>query len=367
MKKVFVSGAYDILHAGHIQFFKDARALGDHLTVCVASDEVLRLAKHRNPAITEENKIAVIRELSCVDKVLKSSDRHPVFDFKRHILRERANILAITEDDQNAGPKKDFCAKHNIQLVVLKKRPGTKNPISTTLIRAAIKNVVEVPLRVDFAGGWLDVPKFARPDGLIVNCAITPKVSLAHWPYSQGAGLGGSAAHALLQAKIGILSEFGLGVGWQDPAVIVETGLCVWKSGPLPVLEEKFNPRWLRGRMLIVWQGKVRVAADYVKVKRDFDRIARAGKAAAGAARERDIVKLSAAVRQSYAVQLAEGMAPLRQISGALGMKYLGAGFGGYALYLFKEQKRRDAAAKETPDSKIIEPYIREGSELLEA
>jgi len=41
MKKVFISGCYDILHGGHIQFFKEARALGNHLTVCFASDQVL--------------------------------------------------------------------------------------------------------------------------------------------------------------------------------------------------------------------------------------------------------------------------------------------------------------------------------------
>ena len=44
-RKVFVSGCYDILHTGHVQFFQDAKALGDHLTVCFASDEVLMLAK----------------------------------------------------------------------------------------------------------------------------------------------------------------------------------------------------------------------------------------------------------------------------------------------------------------------------------
>lgn len=40
VKRVFVSGCYDILHAGHVQFFREARALGDHLTVCFASNEV---------------------------------------------------------------------------------------------------------------------------------------------------------------------------------------------------------------------------------------------------------------------------------------------------------------------------------------
>ena len=31
MKKIFVSGCYDIIHAGHIQFFNEAKALGEHL------------------------------------------------------------------------------------------------------------------------------------------------------------------------------------------------------------------------------------------------------------------------------------------------------------------------------------------------
>jgi cytidyltransferase-like protein len=35
----FVSGCYDVLHAGHLQFFRDAKALGDYLTVSFASSE----------------------------------------------------------------------------------------------------------------------------------------------------------------------------------------------------------------------------------------------------------------------------------------------------------------------------------------
>ena len=47
MKKVFVSGCYDIIHAGHLAFFKEAKALGDHLTVCFASDEILWIEKKK--------------------------------------------------------------------------------------------------------------------------------------------------------------------------------------------------------------------------------------------------------------------------------------------------------------------------------
>ena len=35
-RRVFVSGCYDVLHGGHLEFFTQARALGDHLIVCVS-------------------------------------------------------------------------------------------------------------------------------------------------------------------------------------------------------------------------------------------------------------------------------------------------------------------------------------------
>jgi hypothetical protein len=63
-----------------------------------------------------------------------------------------------------------------------------------------------------------------------------------------GAGLGGSAAHALINGRDPVQSELDLGVGWQDPAVIRETGLCVWRSGPKPVLDFKV------GVTLACWQ-----------------------------------------------------------------------------------------------------------------
>jgi hypothetical protein len=67
--------------------------------------------------------------------------------------------------------------------------------------------------------GWLDVPKHARQGAYIVNCAISPLVSLHDWQFEIGGGLGGSAAHALLCGCNSVQSELDLGVGWQDPAV----------------------------------------------------------------------------------------------------------------------------------------------------
>jgi len=363
MKKVFVSGCYDIIHAGHIQFFEEARALGDHLTVCFASAEVLYLAKRRVSALPDEHKRIIIGSLKCVDRVVTSSNLDPVFDFVGHWDHDLPDILVVTEDDSNAEKKRQLCLERKVKLVVL---PKTKpknysgKQVSTTAILASIKKIAEVPLRVDFAGGWLDVPHLSKKDAFIVNCSITPKVSIAEWPYNKNVGLGGSAANAILKIKDGIRTEFDLGVGWQDPAVILETGLCVWRSGKSPVLESKYNPDWLNGKMLILWTGGGHVTPDILKIRRDYNLIKKASLYAKKAADEKSLQKMAEAVSISYKAQLAEGMAKLPLLSKALACKYLGGGHGGYALYLFADKKNRDKVAKTRSDVKIIEPYIEE-------
>ena len=307
MKKVFVSGCYDILHAGHIQFFKDARALGDHLTVCFASDAVLMLAKKRPPSIPEDNKRVILSSLSCVDDVVSSSDLHPIFDFKSHIERIKPDILAVTEDDRNIEAKREFCQKAGIKFVILPKG-STVSVTSTTSILLSIKNVKKIPLRVDFAGGWLDVPRFSKKGAYIVNCAISPLVSLEEWPYEKGAGLGGSAAYKILKSQPGVKNEIDMGVGWQDPAVINHTGICVWRSGKVPVIDAQFNPDWLSGKMLIYWTGGDHISTDHVDAKRDFRLIRKAGELARIAVWSSDLKKLARAVNMSYMVQLKEGM-----------------------------------------------------------
>ena len=58
MKKVFVSGCFDVLHGGHLEFFEQAKALGDYLIVCLPSDPVLLLHKNRTPWIPLEHKLS---------------------------------------------------------------------------------------------------------------------------------------------------------------------------------------------------------------------------------------------------------------------------------------------------------------------
>ena len=141
MKKIFVSGTYDILHAGHIQFFTEARALGDHLTVCFASSDVIKLSKRRFSALPDSHKKIIIGSLRCVDKVVSSSNLDPVFDFADHWNAEKPDVLVVTEDDRNAERKRAFCESRGVKLVILPKSPPLKDApekVSTTSIRERI-------------------------------------------------------------------------------------------------------------------------------------------------------------------------------------------------------------------------------------
>ena len=73
MKKVLVTGGFDPLHSGHIEYFKEAKKLGHKLIVGVNSDEWLTRKKGR-PFLPLEERVAIINELKVVDQVITFND-----------------------------------------------------------------------------------------------------------------------------------------------------------------------------------------------------------------------------------------------------------------------------------------------------
>lgn len=359
---VFVSGCFDIIHSGHIIFLKSARALGESLTVSIAGSKSLMVHKNRKGALSEEDRKFLLESYDFVDRVVISNNTDKGINFKDEIKDLDIDILAVTEDDQYKSMKQAFCDEYNIQFIVMSK-DSLPGGTSTTKIRQSISECKTVPLRVDFVGGWLDVPKYSMEEGYIINTTITPSVSLDSWPYNIGAGLGGSAAHAILNMKNGIESELDDGVGWQDPAVIMETGLCVWRSGKRPVLDGKLNPDFLSGRMAVYWTGsRSGECSGFTDVERDYSQIRYISSMVASILKKDPMVALNYGVNESYKVQLKEGMDKLPEFSryNPTSYKYCGGGFGGYALYLFKRKSDRDKFVSDIPDAMKIEPYIKE-------
>ena len=68
MKLVLVTGGFDPLHKGHLEYFKAAKKLGDKLIVGVNSDEWLTRKKGR-PFMPFQDRIEIIKNLEMVDGV----------------------------------------------------------------------------------------------------------------------------------------------------------------------------------------------------------------------------------------------------------------------------------------------------------
>jgi cytidyltransferase-like protein len=142
MKKIFVSGTYDILHAGHIQFFKEARALGDYLIVSCCSNKNLLLYKGRRGSMPEDNKKILLESVRYIDKVIIGSDDGGIWDFVPAFLKEKPDMLVVTEDDKHTADKKKFCQEHGVEFIILPKTPPAATSISTTEIIKNIKGVI---------------------------------------------------------------------------------------------------------------------------------------------------------------------------------------------------------------------------------
>ena len=84
-KKVFVSGCFDMLHSGHIEFFREAASFGD-LYVALGADQTVYELKGRVPVNSEQERLFMIQALSYVKEAFVSQGSG-MLDFEKE-LRE---------------------------------------------------------------------------------------------------------------------------------------------------------------------------------------------------------------------------------------------------------------------------------------
>ncbi len=78
-KIVFTNGCFDLIHAGHVRYLKDARGLGDCLVVGLNSDSSVRKIKgQKRPLIPEGERAYVLAAFGCVDFVTIFSEETPL-------------------------------------------------------------------------------------------------------------------------------------------------------------------------------------------------------------------------------------------------------------------------------------------------
>ena len=338
--KIFISGCFDIIHGGHIEFFKQAKSLGTELVVCIPSESVLLQYKGKRPSMPIRHKIEVLKSIRYINNVLIGNNPEIGLDFQDHFKKEKPDILCVTSDDIFREKKEKLCIETNCKYIVLEKELSFEK-ISTTEIIRRIQSNKKIPLRLALGGGWLDVPKLSIPGSHLVTCTINLfyKENENEF-YQYGSGLGCSAARAIANGKDPYISEYKMGVGWQDPAAIQETGLCAWKSGNNPTLEVKMNPNFIddRANIGLHWTGKEHNSKDIVNIKRDYDLIQLAGEQSYRGVINRNINLIISAIHTTYKAQLKEGMEPLPNFN-EICKKYCGSGWGGYSMYLFNKSK----------------------------
>lgn len=77
-KLVFTNGCFDILHAGHVRYLNQARAMGDALVAALNSDKSVRALKGAGrPIVPEDERAEVMAALACVDYVFLFDDLTP--------------------------------------------------------------------------------------------------------------------------------------------------------------------------------------------------------------------------------------------------------------------------------------------------
>ncbi len=141
---IFCSGAFDVLHAGHVLFLEDCKKWGDILVVEVAHDALIR--KHKGldrPVMNEHIRLKIVSALKPVDYCFLDV---PVEGYPLSFLGTVFTMLQpdtyVINDDAFDIPYREYLAKdHHVELVILPRfAPPEFEQISTTHLVEKIRS-----------------------------------------------------------------------------------------------------------------------------------------------------------------------------------------------------------------------------------
>jgi rfaE bifunctional protein nucleotidyltransferase chain/domain len=97
---VLAGGCFDIIHYGHIQFLKKAKALGTYLVVALESDKnIKRLKGKGRPIHDQERRREMLESLNFVDEVIILGDKMSDKDYEAMVKKVHPQVIAVTEGD----------------------------------------------------------------------------------------------------------------------------------------------------------------------------------------------------------------------------------------------------------------------------
>lgn len=364
-KKVFVSGCYDMLHSGHVAFFKEASRYGD-LYVGIGSDSTIRDLKNRQTVYSEKERLYMVKAIRYVTDAFINKGSG-MMDFVDTVDLVNPDIFVVNSDG-GSDTKREFCRQRGIQYVELERTPdaGLKAR-STTSLRSEVKS--HLPYRIDIAGTWIDQPYVSQyHPGWALTVSVEPTVEFMErggmststrnaakkiWPYELP-NYNEEMLARLLFCFENDPESHGHISGAQDAIGICMSGLtrhyydnCYW---PLRIesCHDEETLAWLESHLCLIPMFPRRPGTDVTAGRRiDRDSVARLAAAADrcwDAIMARDLQALADGYRASFEAQVAMFPAMMQpgvqefidvwKGNGALAWKMCGAGGGGHLALL---------------------------------
>lgn len=151
--KVFVSGCYDLLHSGHVEFFRQAAEYGV-LYVGIGSDKTYLGYKHRKTIYSEQERLFMVKSIKYVKEAYINAGSG-VLDFVPTLDIVKPDVFVVNSDG-GSEEKRKVCEERGIEYIELHRDPheGLTARSSTDLK----KTESQIPTRLDLAGTWIDQP-----------------------------------------------------------------------------------------------------------------------------------------------------------------------------------------------------------------
>lgn len=188
-RKVFVTGCYDMLHSGHVAFFKEAAEYGD-LYVGIGSDKTIRELKGRDTVNSDQERLYMVKSIRYVkDAAINSGSG--IMDFECDIRKTVPDVFVVNEDGHTPA-KEALCKELGIEYIVLQRIPDAGLPVrSTTSIRTGVQS--HLPYRIDLAGTWIDQPYVSQyQPGWAITLSLEPTIE-----FNERCGMSTSTRNAL--------------------------------------------------------------------------------------------------------------------------------------------------------------------------
>ena len=115
MKKIAVSGYFDPIHVGHIEYINNAKKLGDWLVVIVNNNNQCALKKGKY-FMDEKDRVLIVKNIKAVDEVFLSIDQDKTVC--KSLKKVNPDVFANGGDRKNYEiPESKVCKENNILII----------------------------------------------------------------------------------------------------------------------------------------------------------------------------------------------------------------------------------------------------------